>query len=54
MKYPICGDAVTKVIESNHEYKNSIECENEFYYHRDGKLIKVKAPKSPFDNLIDE
>lgn len=42
---PICLETVVRVIESDHEVKNNIKCESEYYIHYNNKLIKFKHPK---------
>lgn len=52
---PICQKPVIKVIETDHEVKNGVICESEFYihYHYGGndKLIKIKNPTGAWEKL---
>lgn len=52
---PICQKPVIKVIETDHEIKNGVICESEFYihYHYGGndKLIKIKNPTGAWEKL---
>ncbi len=46
---PICGRPVKKVIETDWEPQNMVECESEYYshyiYNGEHKLVKFNTPK---------
>lgn len=51
MKCPICGQPVTKVVESDREIKNDIKCENEYFMHYGTSLEKFVTPRTSPDHI---